>query len=48
MSIKDNIATSDSPYIDIPTWFELHCLPYNDLIFTKLYMVGKDLCVEDP
>ena len=47
MSIKDNIANSDIPDIDIPTWFELNRLPYNYVIVTKLYMIGKDLCVED-
>ena len=26
---------------------ELHRLPYNDVIVTKLQMIGKDLCVED-
>ena len=36
MSIKDNIANSDIPNIDIPTWFDLNRLPYNDVIVTKL------------
>ena len=31
---------------DIPTWFELHRLPYNDVIVTKLHIIGKYLCVE--
>ena len=47
MSSKDNTANTDIPNIDIPTWFELHCLPYNDFIVTKLQMIDKDLCVED-
>ena len=47
MSSKDNTANADIPDIDIPTWFELHRLPYNDVIVTKLQMIGKDLCVED-
>ena len=47
MSSKDNTANADIPDINIPTWFELHRLPYNDIIFTKLHMIGKDLCVED-
>ena len=47
MSSKDNTANDDIPDIDIPTWLELHCLPYNDFIVTKLQMIGKDLCVED-
>ena len=46
MSSKDNTANADIPYIDIPTWFELHRLPYNDVIVTKLQMIGKDFCVE--
>ena len=48
MSSKDNTANSDIPDINIPTWFELHCLPYNDIIVNKLQIIGKDLCVEDP
>ena len=47
MSSKDNTANVDILNIDIPTWFKLHCLPYKDLIVTKLQMIGKDLCVED-
>ena len=47
MSSKDNTANSDIPDIDIPTCFDLHRLPYNNFIVTKLQMVGKDLCVED-
>ena len=47
MSSKDNTANANIPDIDIPTWFELHRLPYNDVIVTKLQMIGKDLCVED-
>ena len=47
MSRKDNTANADIPDIDIPTWFELHRLPYNDVIVNKLQMIGKDLCVED-
>ena len=47
MSSKDNTANSDIPDINIPTWFELHRLPYNDVIVNKLQMIGKDLCVED-
>ena len=47
MSSKYNTVNSDIPDIDIPTWFELHRLPYNDVIVTKLQMIGKDLCVED-
>ena len=47
MSSKDNIANADIPKIDIPTWFDLHRLQYNDVIVTKLQMIGKDLCVED-
>ena len=47
MSSKYNTANSDIPDIDIPTWFELHCLPYNVFILTKLQTIGKDLCVED-
>ena len=46
MSSKDNKANTNIPDIDIPTWFELHRLPYNDVIVTKLQMIGKDLCVE--
>ena len=47
MSSKDNTADADIPDIDIPTWFDLHRLPYNDFIVTKLQMIDKDLCVED-
>ena len=47
MSSKDNTANADIPNIDIPTWFELHRLPYNDVIVTKLHMIGKYFCVED-
>ena len=47
MSSKYNKANADIPDIVIPTWFELHRLPYNDVIVTKLQMIGKDLCVED-
>ena len=46
MSSKDNTVNSDIPDIDIPTWFELHRLPYNDVIVNKLWVIGKDLCVE--
>ena len=47
MSSKDNTANTNIPDIDIPTWFELHRLPYKNSIVTKLHMIGKDLCVED-
>ena len=47
MSSKDNTANADIPDINIPIWFELHRLSYNDVIVTKLQMIGKDLCVED-
>ena len=47
MSSKDNTANANIPDIDIPTWFELHRLPYNDVIVTKLQIIGKYLCVED-
>ena len=47
MSSKDNTANSDIPDINIPTWFKLHRLPYNDVIVTKLHIIGKYLCVED-
>ena len=47
MSSKDYTANANIPNIDIPTWFELHRLPYNDVIVTKLQMIGKYLCVED-
>ena len=47
MSSKDNTDNADIPDIDIPTWFELHRLPHNDGIVTKLQMIGKDLGVED-
>ena len=44
---KDNTDNADIANIDIPTWFDLHRLPYNDIIVTKLQMIGKYLCVED-
>ena len=47
MSSNDNTANVDIPDINIPTWFELHYLPYNNFIVTKLQMIGKYLCVED-
>ena len=47
MSSKDNTANANIPDINIPTWFELQPLPYNNVIVTKLQMIGKDLCVED-
>ena len=47
MSSKGNTSNADIPDIDIPIWFKLHRLPYNDAIVTKLQMIGKDLCVED-
>ena len=47
MSSKKNTSNADIPDIDISTWSELHHLPYNDVIVTKLQMIGKDLCVED-
>ena len=47
MSSKDNTANSDIPDIDIPTWFDLHRIPYNNVIVSKLHMIGKDFCVED-
>ena len=47
MSRKDNTANTDIPEINIPTWFDMHRLPYNYVIVTKLHMIGKDLCVED-
>ena len=47
MASKDNTANADIPDINIPTWFELHCLPYNDFIVAKIQMIGKDSCVED-
>ena len=47
MSSKDNTANADIPDPDIPIWFKLHRLPYNDVIVTNLQMIGKDLCVED-
>ena len=47
MSSKDNTANAYIPDIDIPKWFDLHLLPYNDFIVTKLRIIGKDLCVED-
>ena len=47
MSSKDYTANANIPNIDIPTWFELHRLPYNDVIVTKLQVIGKYLCVED-
>ena len=30
MSSNDNTANADIPDIDIPTWLELHRLPYSD------------------
>ena len=47
MSSKDNTANANIPNINITTWFKLHRLPYNDVIVTKLHMIGKYLCVED-
>ena len=47
MSSKDNTANANIPEIDIPTWFELHRLPYNYVIVNKLQMIGKYLGVED-
>ena len=47
MSSKDNTTNADIPDLDIPTWFELHRLPYKYFIVTKLHMIDKDLCVED-
>ena len=47
MSSKDNTYKADIPGIHIPKWFELHRLPYNDAIATKLQIIGKDFCVED-
>ena len=47
MSSKDDTANVIIPDIDIPTWFDLHRLQYNDVIVTKLQMIGKDFCVED-
>ena len=47
MSSKDNTANTDIPDIDIPTWFELHRLPYNYVIVSELHIIGKDLCMED-
>ena len=47
MSSKDNTANADITDIDIPIWFNLHGLPYNNVIVTKLQMIGKDFCVED-
>ena len=47
ISSKDNTANADTPDIDIPIWFDLHCLPYNYVIVTKLQIIGKYLCVED-
>ena len=47
MSSKANTANADIPDIDIPTWFELHRLPYNDVIVNKLQMIRKDFCAED-
>ena len=47
MPSKDNTANAEIPDIDIPIWFELHRLPYNDVIVTKLQMIGKDFYVED-
>ena len=45
---KDNTANTDIPDIDIPIWFELHRLPYNDVIVTKLQTIGKYFFMEDP
>ena len=47
MSSKDNTANADIPDIDIPTWFELHRLPYNNVIVTNLQMIGTYLLLED-
>ena len=47
ISSKYNTANDDIPDIDIPTWFDMHRLPYNYVIVTKLQMISKDLCVED-
>ena len=47
ISSKDNTSNANIPNIDIPTWFELHRLPYNDVIVNKLHMIGKYLCMED-
>ena len=47
MASKDNTPNADIPDIDIPTWFELNRLQYNNDIVNKLQMIGKDLCVED-
>ena len=47
MPRKYNTANVDIPDIDIPKWFELHCLPHNYVIVTKLQIIGKYLCVED-
>ena len=47
MPSKDNTANADIPDIGIPTWFELNRLPYNDVIVTKLQIIGKYLCVKD-
>ena len=44
MSSKDNTANADIPNINIPIWFELHRLPYNDVIVTKIQMIGN-ICV---
>ena len=43
MPSKENTANADIPDINIPTWFELHLLPYNDVIVTKLQMIGLDV-----
>ena len=47
-SFPPKFSQANVPHdINIPTWFELHRLPYNDVIVNKLQMIGKDLCVED-
>ena len=40
MSSKYDTANANIPDIEIPTWFELYRLPYNDVIVTKLQMIG--------
>ena len=47
MSSKDTTANADIPDIDITIWFDLHRLPCNNVIVTKLQIIGKYLCVED-